>query len=460
MKLSRIMLAAPSSGSGKTLITCGLLAVLKKRGLKTAAFKCGPDYIDPMFHSRVLGIKSRNLDPFFTSGEVLKSLMAENAKGFDISVIEGVMGYYDGLSGASDKASAYEVADITDTPVILIVNCKGAGLSVAAQIKGFLDFRENSHIEGVILNRISPGLYKKMKEAVSRETGIKVLGYVPETGFTLESRHLGLLMPGEVANIQEKLNGLSEILEESLDIEGMIALADAAAGIEPAEDLSGFYKWEGYDRAACRPLKIGVASDEAFCFFYADDLDLLKKMGAELVFFSPIRDEHLPEGLDGLLLFGGYPELHAKALSENVSMKKEIKEAIEEGLPAIAQCGGFMYLHESMQAEDGNYYPMAGVIKGAVHKKDSLTRFGYATLSEGKVFGKDAGPLACHEFHYYDSEDPGDAFLAQKPLSKVSWRSMHSSETLLCGFPHTYFYSNKELAKAFMQAALRRRNAR
>lgn len=460
MKLSRIMLAAPSSGSGKTLITCGLLAVLKKRGLKTAAFKCGPDYIDPMFHSRVLGIKSRNLDPFFSSEEVLKGLLAENAKGFDISVIEGVMGYYDGLSGASDKASAYEVADITDTPVILIVNCKGAGLSLAAQIKGFSEFRENSNIEGVILNRISAGLYKRMKEAVSRETGIKVLGYVPEIGFTLESRHLGLLMPDEISDIKEKIGELSDILEESLDIEGIIALADGADGIYPGSDLSEFYKWEGYEKAAFRPLRIGVALDEAFCFFYADDLDLLKKMGAELVFFSPVRDEHLPEGLDGLLLFGGYPELHAKALSENISMKKEIKDAIEGGLPAIAQCGGFMYLHETMQAEDGNYYPMAGVIKGTVHKKNSLTRFGYAILSGGKAFGKDTGPLACHEFHYYDSENTGDAFLAQKPLSSVSWRCMHSSETLLCGFPHTYFYSNKELAKAFMQAALRRQNAR
>ena len=456
MKLPRIMLAAASSGSGKTLITCGLLQLLKDRGCDLCAFKCGPDYIDPMFHSKVLGLKSRNLDSFFTKPDVLRGLMAKNAKEADIAVVEGVMGYYDGLSGFSPKASAYDAADITDTPVIFIVNCRGMSLSVIPYIKGFLEYKENSHIKGVILNQLSPMLYKKMKEKIEGELPVKVLGYVPKVDFTLESRHLGLVMPDEIEDLKGQLSGLADVLSKTLEVDEIIKLAKSAPALDGNEEIiSGFSSWSGLESARQEPLKIGLAKDEAFCFFYEDNLQLLRDMGAELIEFSPVHDSHLPENVSGLLLYGGYPELLAKELSENTSMKGEIKAAINAGLPVMAECGGFMYLHESMQGADGNYYPMAGVIEGTVHKRNKLTRFGYITLSEGKAFGKEVGSLPSHEFHYYDSENCGDAFFAQKPLSERNWRCIHSTDTMLAGYPHMYYCGNENLARAYMEAVLK-----
>lgn len=559
MNIPRIMIAAPSSGSGKTLITCGLLELLKDKGLNLSAFKCGPDYIDPMFHSKVLGLKSRNLDSFFTEPEVLRQLFEKNAEGSDMAVIEGVMGYYDGLGGFSYRASAYDVACITNTPVIFVLNCKGMSLSVIPYIKGFLEYEKDSHIKGVILNKLSPMLYKRMKQEIEGELPVKVLGYVPQVDFTLESRHLGLIMPDEIEDLKAQLKGLAEVLEESLETEEIIKLARSAEEIEkkqeelsssdkkrarsyPEDPSSGSVRknpckdstqevlpekdpdcfWPGKGKTSpqgrgavypgyrdddpdkdnmlsfrseevmiCkkekntadpfkgsradiyvkirekegtpkpvlnRPLRIGLAKDEAFCFFYEDNLSLLREMGAELIEFSPIHDPHLPEDLDGLLLYGGYPELSARELSENLSMKKEIRQAIEKGLPTMAECGGFMYLHEKMEGDDGNFYPMAGVIKGTVYKTSHLTRFGYVTLSGGRAFGREVGELPSHEFHYYDSENCGDAFLAKKPLSGRSWRCIHSSDTLFAGYPHMYYYGNKKLPEAFLAAALRRAN--
>lgn len=446
MNLPRFMISAASSGSGKTLITCGILKLLKNRGFSLTAFKCGPDYIDPMFHSRVLDLKSRNLDSFFSEPEILKGLMAKNAEGSDIAVVEGVMGYYDGISGFSSMASAFDVADITDTPAIFIVNCKGMSLSVIPYIKGFLEYKENSHIKGVILNQISPMLYKKMKAEIEKELPVKVLGYVPKVNLTLESRHLGLIMPEEIEGLQEKLQRLSEILEDTLEADELIAFANAAPELKASKDFVTVQK--KYEK----PVRIGLARDEAFCFFYEDNLQLLRDMGAELIEFSPLHDKKLPENISGLILSGGYPELFAKELSENAKMRKEIAGAVKGGLITLAECGGFMYLHEYMQGADGEYYPMAGVIEETVHWTDRLTRFGYITLSEGKAFGKDIGKLSSHEFHYYDSENCGEAFLAEKPLSERKWRCIHSTETMLAGYPHMYYYGNRKLPEAFLEA--------
>ncbi|MGI6006871.1 MAG: cobyrinate a,c-diamide synthase [Ruminococcus sp.] len=449
MKLPRILIAAPASGSGKTLITCGILQLLKNRGKTVTSFKCGPDYIDPMFHTRVIGTRSRNLDPFFTDPQTLRGLMQKNGRGSDLAVVEGVMGYYDGLAGISSRASAWDVADITDTPSVLLVNCKGMSVSVIPFIKGFLEYKENSHIKGVIFNRLSPMMYQRMKEMVEKALPVRVYGYVPAVGNChLESRHLGLVMPDEIRDLQENLNRLAKILEESLDVEGLLQLADSASPLN--DDLPAAVSMG-------ETLRIGLARDEAFCFFYEDNLDLLREMGVSLVPFSPIHDRRLPEELDGLLLHGGYPELYAKDLSKNTSMRDSVKRELEEGLPCIAECGGFMYLHEQMQSQDGEYYKMAGVIPGTVHRKERLTRFGYITLSEGKAFGCEVGNIPSHEFHYYDSENCGEDFLAVKPLSKRSWRCIHSSDTLFAGYPHLYYYGNRRLPRAFLERCRERK---
>ncbi|MDO4522192.1 MAG: cobyrinate a,c-diamide synthase [Eubacteriales bacterium] len=444
----RLMLAAGSSGSGKTMITCGILQCLKNRGKRVSSFKCGPDYIDPMFHENVLKTPSANLDTFFTDEETTRYLFTENAAGTELSVIEGVMGYYDGLGGISERASAYDLAKVTDTPVVLIVDTKGMSLSVAAYIKGFLTYREDSRIAGVILNRMSPMLYPEIKKQIEEELGIHVYGYVPRiTEFTLESRHLGLVLPGEVEALEKKLQGLAGILEKSLEIDGLLTLAGQAKALTSVMPKAVREVLESERAERIRRLApiVAVARDEAFCFIYKDNLRLLQALGARLIEFSPIRDQSVPQEAQGLLLYGGYPELYAKELSENVSMRTHIRGQLRRGLPCMAECGGFMYLHDAIEDMEKRLWPMVGVIEGRAFYTGKLSRFGYIELEHEdlKVRG--------HEFHYFDSDSCGDAFLAKKPLRSRSWQCIHKTKTMQVGFPHLYYYTNPEMALRFLE---------
>ena len=451
MKIPRILLAAGSSGSGKTLITCGLLEALVERGLKTASFKCGPDYIDPMFHSRVIGTKSRNLDTFFTGSEVTKYLLTRNARDCEIAVMEGVMGFYDGVAGTTTTASAYDLAKVTDTPVILIVNSRGMSVSLAAYVKGFLEYKKDSHIKGVIFNQMSPMLYPRMKKLLEEELGVAVLGYVPKVeDCVIESRHLGLVLPDEIPELKDRLHKLAGVLEETLDIDRILELAGEAPDLLDAKPESVT------DFRLSEPVRIGVAEDEAFCFFYADNFRLLGEMGAEIVPFSPMEDKQLPDDLDGLLLYGGYPELNGKKLEQNTTMKDMIREKLKAGMPCMAECGGFMYLHEEMEGMDGNFYQMAGMIPGKAYRTPKLSRFGYVTLTQKKpALGmEDFGEIPAHEFHYFDSENCGGDFHAAKPESKRGWDCIHGTDTMLAGFPHLYYYGNPEVPKAFLKKCL------
>ena len=449
MKLPRIMLTAPSSGSGKTLITCGILKALKNKGLNLASFKCGPDYIDPMFHSKVLGTKSRNLDTFFADDETLRYLFVKNASDCDIAVMEGVMGYYDGLGGVSTEASTYDVQRVTGTPAVLIVNGKGVSTSLAATVKGFCDFRPDSNIKGVIINHIKAGMYPVLKDYLERECNVQVLGYVPEVpDLVLESRHLGLVMPHEISNLKERLMKLADVLAETIDLDRLIKLAGTAPAIEASDPVKPEMKCE-------EPVKIALAKDEAFCFMYEDNLALLRELNAEIVEFSPIRDKEIPGDVSGLILYGGYPELFAKELSENRTMKESIKKAYESGMPVIAECGGFMYLHEVMEDGEGKEYREVGIVKGKAYKTDRLGRFGYVNLTENsgdffKEYGN-PGRIPAHEFHYYDSTCCGADFHAAKPVGKRNWDCMISEENLLAGFPHLYYYGNPKTAEVFMR---------
>lgn len=451
MKIPRILLAAGSSGSGKTLITCGLLEALVERGLKTASFKCGPDYIDPMFHSRVIGTKSRNLDTFFTGSEVTKYLLTRNARDCEIAVMEGVMGFYDGVAGTTTTASAYDLAKVTDTPVILIVNSRGMSVSLAAYVKGFLEYKKDSHIKGVIFNQMSPMLYPRMKKLLEEELGVAVLGYVPKVeDCVIESRHLGLVLPDEIPELKDRLHKLAGVLEETLDIDRILELAGEAPDLLDAKPESVT------DFRLSEPVRIGVAEDEAFCFFYADNFRLLGEMGAEIVPFSPMEDKQLPDDLDGLLLYGGYPELNGKKLEQNIPMRNRIREELKAGMPCMAECGGFMYLHEELEGMDGRFYQTVGVIPGRAYHTPKLSRFGYVTLTQKKpVFGReDFGEIPAHEFHYFDSESCGDDFHAAKPESQRGWECIHGSDSMMAGFPHLYYYGNPEVPRAFLEKCL------
>lgn len=446
----RILLAAPKSGSGKTAVTCGLIRALQNRGINCTSFKCGPDYIDPMFHKQVMGVDGGNLDTFFLDKTEVRRQFMKLASGSDLSVIEGVMGYYDGVGGDSAWASSYEVACVTDTPVILVIDCKGASLSVAAIAAGFLNYQKDSRIRGVILNRIAPMLAERLKPHLEK-VGLKAYGYLPDCKEAeFAGRHLGLVLPEEIGDFKDQLGRLAAKMEETIDIKGLMKLAFSSSTLLIESGQSGM---ERSDRKQnpCR-VRIGVAKDRAFCFYYQENLELLKDMGAKLIEFSPIHDKRLPENLDGLLLGGGYPELYARELSENKSMMESIRTAIQEGLPLLAECGGFLYLHDRLEGSDGSWYPMAGVIHADAYRKTKLSRFGYIELkpAAGHPLFNTGECIKGHEFHYWESSDPGSVMTAVKPASNRSWHCIHGSETMLAGFPHLYYPSNPEVLRRWV----------
>ncbi len=447
----RLMLAAPKSGSGKTMMTCGLLNALLLRNLACRSFKCGPDYIDPMFHKTVLGIDGGNLDTFFLDEERVREQFLNQAKGAGISVIEGVMGYYDGVGGDTIRASSYEVACALDTPVVLILDCKGASLSLAAVVKGFLEYKENSHIRGVILNRTSAIMAERLRPAME-ELGVRVYGYLPECEEgAFGSRHLGLVLPGEIKGVKDQLHKLAVKLESAIDVDGLLKLAQEAKPLPPLKERS---KRRVSQTAPGKEVLIGMALDEAFCFYYQENLRLLEEVGARLIPFSPIHDKALPPGICGLLLGGGYPELYGKELSDNKSMLREIKNASDRGLPILAECGGFLYLHQELETKEHKSYSLAGVIPGRAFPTKRLLRFGYieAFPREDIPFLKKGESIRGHEFHYWDSTNNGASMEAIKPGNKKSWDCVHGERNLLAGFPHFYYPSNPVLPERFVDA--------
>ncbi len=443
--LPRLLLCAPASGGGKTTMTCAILEALVEQGARPVAFKCGPDYIDPMFHSEVIGAKSRNLDLFFLGGDTARSLLYENGAAGGVSLIEGVMGYYDGIAMTSES-SAYDLARETGTPAVLVVDGRGRALSAAALVKGMADFRPDANIRGVLLNRVSPMLYPRLKAAIEGETGIPVYGFLPERpDVALESRHLGLVTAAEVAGLRQKLAVLADLVRQHIDLKGLMALAQAAPDLA-ARPMALPEQVRG------RP-RIAVARDKAFCFYYADALRLLEKLGAELVEFSPLRDKRLPEGCAGLYLGGGYPELYAAELSENGAMRSAVRQAVTVGLPTVAECGGFLYLHGTLSDDAGRPWPMAGVFPAGAENTGKLGRFGYVTLTAGKggLLGPAGTALPAHEFHYWDSAAPGADFHAQKPRSHRGWDCAYHTETLYAGFPHFHLCAAPEAAARWVR---------
>lgn len=456
MKIPRIMLAAASSGSGKTMVTCGLLKLLQRRGTAVSAFKCGPDYIDPMFHKQALQTPSVNLDGFFTEPEMLRYLFARHAAGSELAVLEGVMGYYDGLAGISTTASASDVAAITETPALLIVNARGMSVSVLALIQGFLSFLPQSRIGGVILNQISAGMYRELVPQIEA-LGIKACGYLPRIpDLAVESRYLGLVLPREVAELDQKLTRLAEVMEETLDVAAILELAQAAPELtaEPPLRLKQLLRSAQVQQLQQHKPVLAVARDQAFCFIYEDNLRLLQEAGAEIKYFSPLTDTQLPEGTSGILLYGGYPELFGKELEANEKIRTVIGTALAAGMPCLAECGGFMYLHEQMTVKDGSCYQMVGAVSGSSYPTETLQRFGYISLTteQNGILGSGRSGLKGHEFHYFESSSPGAAYTARKPLRKRSWQCLHGAPNLLAGFPHLYYYSCPELAVDFLAA--------
>ena len=440
----QFLLAAPRSGSGKTTMTCALLMALKRRGCAPCAFKSGPDYIDPMFHRAVLGVESRSLDLFFSAPETVRALYAKGAAGHGAAVCEGAMGFYDGLGGVSDRASAWHLADTLDLPVLLVVEPKGQSLTLAAELNGLVNFRTPSHIAGILLNNCTARMHALLAPMLEKETGLPVLGFLPKLPeAVIGSRHLGLYTAAEVENLQQKLALLADAAEEHIDWPRLLALCEKEPPALP-------------EKAPQPParVRIAVAQDEAFCFTYAETLEAFRDAGAEVVFFSPLRDTALPENIGGLYLPGGYPELHARELSENTSLLREIKQKIESGLPTAAECGGFLYLGQSLTDAEGQSWPMAGVLPGEAKDAGRLVRFGYAALSadSDSMLFRAGESFPIHEFHHWDSTANGTALAAKKPVGGAAWRCGSVNEHFYAGFPHLY-WAGTPLPQRFAAAA-------
>ena len=454
MKLPRVMIAAPKSGSGKTLITCGILEALKRRGTDVRAYKCGPDYIDPMFHRSVLGIPGGNLDTFFSTEDEIRQTLA--GCGSEAAVIEGVMGIYDGVTGMQGKGSCYDVASAASSPVILVVDVKGMGQTMLSVIKGILLDDSHSLIKGIVLNRISKGYFKQTEPLLSevlskisaeRGSEVRLLGGIPSSkDINLESRHLGLLMPGDIAGLKDQLAHAADLIEESLDMDALAEIMHEAPGFKegaPGQASSG------EKNGPC----LAVARDEAFCFYYEENLRMLKSAGIRIKEFSPLHDSCVPEEADGLLLGGGYPELYAAELSSNTTMTGSIRDAIEAGMPSLAECGGFMYLLEELEDKDGKVFSMAGAIKGKSSWTGKLSRFGYAEVSGTTEDTLLSGlSIKAHEFHYYDSSNNGADAIAEKPGSGRSWECIHAGSDHVWGYPHLWYPSCPELTGRFAES--------
>lgn len=454
MKIPGIVIAGTNSGCGKTTVSMGIMAALVEKGLKVQPFKVGPDYIDPMFHSFITGRESVNLDSWMLQEETVKYLFAKHSHDADIAVIEGVMGFYDGYGGRSLEGSTADVSKIIGAPVILVINGEAMSLSAAALVKGFVEFDKNVNVKGIIINNVSgTGHYKLLKEAIEENTGVAVLGYLrPMSELTITSRHLGLVTSAEISDLKEKAGILSRQIQETVDLELLLAISGQAIEIN--------VKNRTPEIASAKKVKIAVAKDKAFSFYYKDNLELLEMMGAELAFFSPVSDDKLPENIDGLYIGGGYPEIWAEELQNNLSMRKDIKSSVEKGLHTYAECGGLMYLTDSIRAKEDMEFEMVGLIPGKSCMTASLKRFGYVfvKLTEDTILAKKGSEIRAHEFHYSETVVDGrintcfEVSKRKDGSTSQMWDCGFQIYNLLAGYAHMHFWSNPEFARGFIES--------
>jgi cobyrinic acid a,c-diamide synthase len=383
------------SGSGKTTVSLGLMAALKRRGLIVAPFKVGPDFIDPGHHSRITGRLSRNLDGWMLPAEMNRQCFSRSAAGADVAVVEGVMGLYDGYDGKSGAGSTAQMARLLNLPVILVVDAASMARSAAALVQGFENFDRELQFAGVIFNNLgSDGHFKYLNEALAGNVRMPCLGGIlRDSRVTIPERHLGLVTEDEYTLSDRRIGQLADLIDRHVDVDRLL---DRLEDFEPGNDSTRIE----CSREDC--VKIGVARDQAFCFYYQDNFDLLVDAGAVMVPFSPIADRRLPPELDGLYLGGGYPELFAEALCKNRIMLEQIGQKSRQGLPIYAECGGFMYLCESLTDLNGHTFPMTGCFPVHAKMSSNLEALGYReiTLARDTVLGKKGLVIRGHEFHY------------------------------------------------------------
>lgn len=446
--MNRFVLAGTGSGVGKTTFTIGIMRALMKRGLIVQGFKCGPDYIDPTYHTAVTGRPSRNIDSFMLEPDVISAIVARASENTDVSIIEGVMGFYDGKSPLSNEGSTAHISEITDSPVILIVNAASMARSVAAIVKGFQTLESNTNIVGVIANGLgSKSHFDIVKTAIENECEIPVIGYllkgaVPE----MPSRHLGLVPAIERGDLNEYFDALAVAIEETVDLEKLLEITRAT----PLKVTTSIF--DGPKET--QEVHLAVAKDAAFNFYYEENFELLKAYGAKLHFFSPLNNEEVPSIAQGLYIGGGFPEEYAKKLGENEKSKASILAAIEKELPTLAECGGFMYLTERIIDRKGQSYEMLGAIPGYVRMQDKLAALGYREITgkEGNFLIGEGEIAKGHEFHYSTYLGEHDSYAY---VSKGRFRTQQEgylNNNIVAGYTHFHFASNLALVRNLLNA--------
>ena len=392
----RLVIAGTGSNVGKSTLTIGIMSALKKRGLDVQGFKCGPDFIDPSYHTAVTNRVSRNLDSWMLREDTVLDTFIHGSKHADISIIEGVMGFFDGKSSENNSGSTAEISMITKSPVLLVVDCASMARSAAAIVKGFQVFDERVHIAGVIANNVgSPGHFQLVKTAIEQDCEIPVIGYLQrETDIEIPSRHLGLIPTNERKDFDHLLDRLGDLVLETVDIDKLLEISVATSLISD-KNVSLF------DKKKEVLVRIAVAKDAAFQFYYPENLELLEANGAEIVYFSPLNNDVLPDDVHGLYLGGGYPERFAHTLSTHTKTKDSLKIAIENGLPTLAECGGFLYLTNCFENGE-DMYDMVGVIPGKFTMQTKLAGFGYREINgRNNNFLLKNETARGHTFHYF-----------------------------------------------------------
>ncbi|BAU26245.1 hydrogenobyrinic acid a,c-diamide synthase (glutamine-hydrolysing) /cobyrinate a,c-diamide synthase [Aneurinibacillus soli] len=449
----RIIIAGTGSGAGKTTVTIGLMAAFQRRGLTVQGFKCGPDYIDPAYHAAITGRPSRNLDSWMLPSDTVRSVLARASQDADISIIEGVMGLYDGKSPTEDTGSTAEISLLTDTPVVLVVNVHSMARSAAAVVKGFQLLNPAVRIVGVIANHAgSTGHGKIIQQAVEQECGIPLLGTLVRTNeIRIPERHLGLLPAVERGELDALFTKAGEMIEQNIDLDRLLELAETNEIMVEPEAVQSHGK----------KIRIAVARDAAFNFYYPENLELLTQAGAECVYFSPLADEPVPDGVEGLYIGGGFPEEFAPQLADAKHSRTSIRQAIEGGMPAFAECGGFMYLTDEIVTTSGESYAMIGLVSGKARMQTKRAALGYREVTglPGNFLLPDGAVARGHEFHYSVFEAGAElphAYTSQGRFgSKSEGVVLHN---LVAGYTHLHFGSQPDLVHNWVAACLEYRN--
>lgn len=427
------LIAGTKSGIGKTTVSMGLMSCFSD----VSPFKVGPDYIDGKFHEYVTGNKSYNLDFFLMGKDGVRESFLKHHKNF--SIAEGVMGLYDGLDNSLDNGSSAHISRILNLPVILIVDGTGRSTSVAAEITGYQNFDRRVNIIGVIINRVSSEkTYEILKDAVEKYCKIKCFGYIPKMeNISLSSRHLGLVEAYEVYDLKEKIEILKNEFQKTIDLKAIYETAE----INPCCELKNIFS-DFKDRY--KNVKIGIAKDSAFSFYYNDNIEFLENLGAEIKYFSPLKDEKIPDDVDMLYFGGGYPENYAYELENNISMINSIKDFYNKNGVIYGECGGFIYLSKKLITLDGREHNFVNLTENVIEMKNRLDigRFGYINIKyRENFFGKG------HEFHYSKIKEEGKEkkeFKIEKPNGR-KWECGYSSKNLLCGYPHIHFFKSSDI---------------